>query len=101
VTVNGAPADGTAVALSGGAAGAALTDGTGFYAFLKAAPGEDFLVTASAPGYPDQTKTFRVNAGEVTTVDFTFPAPEPTPTITPAPTPTEPPAGEKSAFIIG
>ncbi len=100
VTINGAHAEGTAVALSGGAAGAALTDGTGFYAFLKAAPGEDFLVTASAPGYPDQTKTFSVNAGEVTTVDFTFPAPEPTPTITPAPTPTEPPAGANSAFII-
>lgn len=89
VTVEGVAADGMTVTLSGGPTGTIKTDGTGFYAFLKSNPGTGFSVTASVPGYTDQTKTFDITAGVVTTVDFNFTTATATPTATPSATATE------------
>jgi uncharacterized lipoprotein YddW (UPF0748 family) len=89
VTSNGTdPIEGATVTLSGGAAGSIATDGSGFYAFLKLDPGTEFTATASAPTYSDKSKSFDIQAGVVTTLDFDMSeTPTPTPTATPSPTP--------------
>lgn len=62
--------DGTTVTLSGPTEGAIRTDGTGFYAFLKANPGATHTLSASMPGYVSPTTTCSVQAGQVTTQDI-------------------------------
>jgi len=95
VTTDGStPIDGTTVTLSLGASGTIKTDGSGFYAFLKLDPGAGFTATAKAEGYSDQAKSFDIEAGVVTTLDFNMSStatPTPTSTSTPTPTPTSTP----------
>ncbi len=67
-----APVDGAIVTLRGH--GKTLThrsDGTGFFAFVDAAPGE-YRLHIRAKGYSDQEVKAQIAAGKVTTVPFTL-----------------------------
>jgi hypothetical protein len=76
VTTDGVtPVDGATVTLSGGATGTIDTDGTGFYAFLKLDPGTNFTATATAMGFPSRPKSFNIQAGVVTTLNFDMSVP--------------------------
>ncbi|HWQ92223.1 MAG TPA: DUF4623 domain-containing protein, partial [Clostridia bacterium] len=61
--------DGAVITLAGPASRMQTNDATGFYGFVDLAPGA-YTVTASFPGYPDQTGNIQVSAGTVSTLDL-------------------------------
>ncbi len=69
VTSGSTDLDGATVTLSDGATDQSPADGTGFYAFLKLAPGS-YTATASATGYNPLAKPVTITAGTITTVNF-------------------------------
>jgi uncharacterized lipoprotein YddW (UPF0748 family) len=64
------PIDGATVTLSSGAENPIKTDGTGFYAFLKMDGETAYSATVTASGWPEKTKSCRIESGKVTTLDF-------------------------------
>jgi uncharacterized lipoprotein YddW (UPF0748 family) len=64
------PIDGATVTLSSEAMDPMKTDGTGFYAFLKLDGETVYSATVSTGGWPEKTKSCRIESGKVTTLDF-------------------------------
>jgi len=69
----GAWVDGATITLTGPANRTTTADGTGFYAFIDLPPGS-YSLTCDATNYGSQSGGCSVTAGQMSTVDFDYPA---------------------------